>query len=184
MSVSGLRTVGAVLGVAVVTAGISVGIATVRAHLSSPAGVSAAADGDDATSLVETFDYPGADAIKEQDPRVVLLRGDGHIVYDATCATPPTGVGQIKVRPQVDDTPICFNVLDGAGWLSMHIDGVFEIDGRKATTDDGQAASATVQSQDEAEKTVALDKTAVTPVGIEDGKFVPTVLLNLAVSAG
>jgi hypothetical protein len=180
MSVSRLRAFGAVTGAAVLTVGVTVGITAVRAQAG---GARVAADGDDATSLVETFDYPGADAIQAADPRVVLLRGDGHIVYDASCAAPASGVGQIVVRPQPDPTAICFDVLGGSGWLSMRIEGVFEIDGRKATTGDAQTATATVQPQDEAQKDVTLKKTAVTPIGVEGDNTVPTVLLDLTVAA-
>lgn len=181
MSVFGLRTVGAVAAVAVATAGVSVGVAVVRAqaatHRTAPA---AAAD----ASIVERFDYPGADAIKTADPRVVLVSGDGNIRYDATCATPASGVGQIKVRTQVNTSPICFTVTGGSGWLSMRIEDVYDIDGRKATTASGQTATAKVQPPNEAAQDVPLRTTTTTPIGVQGpDSTIPAVLLDLTVSA-
>jgi hypothetical protein len=148
---------------------------------SSSAGAAAAAD--EPSSLVEDYSYPGAAAIAVADPRINLVSGDGHIILNSTCAAPATGVGRIAViSDQGDASPICFDVLAASGELSMRIDGVFSIDGRKAENGGAATATATIQPSGGAETSVTLNKDKTTPVGIGAGGD-RTTLLELAVSA-
>lgn len=80
--------------------------------------------------LVETFDYPGADAIKAEKG-ITLKRGDGHIVL-ADCVT---GSGQLEVRSRDDNKLYCFRVTGASGFLTMEIPAVYGIRGNDYTTE-------------------------------------------------
>lgn len=145
-------------------------------------GSSSAGAADAPPSIVEDFSYPGAAQIAQDDPRINLISGDGHIVLNPTCATPATGVGRINVvSDEGDASAICFDVLAASGQLSMRIDGVFSIDGRKADDAGAATATATVQPSGGTATSVTLSKDHTTPVGV--GASGPrTTLLALAVS--
>jgi hypothetical protein len=133
-------------------------------------------------SIVEDYSYPGAAQIVQADPRINLISGDGHIILNATCATPATGVGRISViSDEGDASPICFDVLAAKGQLSMKIDGVFSIDGRKAEDGGAATATATVQPSGGEATSVTLSQDHNTPVGVGTGGP-RTTLLQLAVS--
>lgn len=134
-------------------------------------------------SLVEDYSYPGAAQILSDDPRINLISGDGHIVFDKTCAAPASGVGRITVVSAQGGSDICFDVLAATGDLKMKIAAVFEIDGRKADDGGAQSATAVVQPDGGSAESVTLDKNFSTPVGIgADPNGAPTTLLELSVS--
>jgi hypothetical protein len=149
-----------------------------------PALLLAAPNDDAPSSLVEDYSYPGAAQIQADDPLVQLISGDGHIVYNKTCATPATGVGRIAVETTAGgDEIVCFDVLGPKGELKLKIDAVFSIDGRKAEAAGGASASATIQPEGGTATTVTLDKSFNTPVGQgADPNGAPATLLELSVS--
>ena len=142
----------------------------------------AAGDNDAPGSLVEDFSYPGAAQILTDDPRVKLISGDGHIILNATCAASADGVGRIVVMTTEGGTAVCFDVLAARGRLTMKIDAVYSIDGRRADDSGAATATASIQPEGGAEQSVTLAKNLTTPVGIGAGDDIPTTLLELAVS--
>lgn len=143
-----------------------------------------AAQAADSGSLVEDFSYPGAAQILTDDPRINLVRGDGHIVFNKTCAAAATGVGRIDVYPSPGTDPICFDVLANTGHLELKIDAVYEIDARHAMTAGGASATATIQPAGGAATSVTLNTAYSTPVGVgADPDGPPTTLLELTVAA-
>jgi len=91
---------------------VAVGAAILGGTLAAHAGQQSAAD--DQPSLVEDFSYPNAAAIAAAN-NVVLVSGDGHILF-ADCATPVTdNISVIEVRSSDNvgakhDGLVCFKV--------------------------------------------------------------------------
>lgn len=126
------------LGVAALTAGGTIfGVA-------AAASADKSAVADDSTSIVETYDYPGAAQIFT-DRGILLKKGDGHLLL-ANCVT---GADQIQVRSRNRD-PFCFNLSGSSGWLTLELSDAFLVfsDSKHTTVADytinGVADSTTV----------------------------------------
>ncbi|WP_412742255.1 hypothetical protein [Krasilnikovia sp. MM14-A1004] len=125
--------------------------------------------GADASSLVETFDYPNADKIFA-DRNIRLKKGDGHLLLTDCSA----GGDFIQVRSRNRD-PFCFRLLAPNGWVTMELSDAFLVfsDSKHTTVADytvnGVADSATVEPGE------------ATGIG-EGGGSRPAVLLKLTAS--
>jgi hypothetical protein len=143
---------------------------------------------DQQSSLVEDFSYPGAVAIQASDG-VVLISGDGNIVYSA-CDTPPVdsiGVIQVHTIDGIGPEPggtVCFKVLAAPAQISVMIPAVFEIRGDGQALGTGHKATADLTTDDGTKSTVTVDPSGSTPVGIGAGPgAAPTTLLAINVTA-
>jgi hypothetical protein len=86
------------------------------ADSTSKASVAAA---DDATSIVETYDYPdAANILAERD--ILLKKGDGHLVL-TDCVT---GGDFIQVRSRNRD-PFCFKASAAGAWVTLELSDAF-----------------------------------------------------------
>jgi hypothetical protein len=103
-----------------------------------------AAAADEPSSLVETFDYPGAAQI-QADRDILLKKGDGHLLL-TDCAV---GADLIQVRSRNRD-PFCFRVSAAGAWVTMELPDAYLVfsDSKHTTTADytidGVSDSATV----------------------------------------
>ncbi|WP_409493907.1 hypothetical protein [Amycolatopsis sp. cmx-11-12] len=136
------------------------------------------------TSLVENFAYPGADEIFTTYG-VVLISGDGHIVF-ADCATPAEGnIGLMRVRTTESvgqNGLICFKVLGVTGQLKLKIPAVFEIRGDGLVSGAGHKAKAELTTDAGLRTVVDVNPSGNTPVGVGAGPGnQPTTLLQLDV---
>ncbi|MGW4113999.1 hypothetical protein ACWEFJ_24280 [Actinosynnema sp. NPDC004786] len=122
--------------------------------------------------LVETFDYPDADAIFQQR-QIRLKKGDGHILL-VDCRA---GANQIRVESNAFDPPnhlFCFQVTGNSGYLTMEIPNAFLVYGNDYnavaswTTDTGEVRRSTVRKNDP----------VPTPIG-EGATGTPGVLIEL-----
>ncbi|OKJ93585.1 hypothetical protein AMK26_33655 [Streptomyces sp. CB03234] len=104
--------------------------------------------------VVETFDYPGADRIR-QELGIVLKRGDGHIVL-ADCAS-GTGLLEIWARGK---SKICFRATGTTGRLTLEIPAVYAIKGAA-----GHTADVTLTAADSTRQDIDVPKDSWTPVG-------------------
>jgi hypothetical protein len=86
--------------------------------------VSAAGEALSPTSLVETYDYPGAAAI-EAAKGIKLIRGDGNITL-ADCGSAPDLI-QVESYHDVQEGVYCFAVRGAKGHLELEIPNVFFI---------------------------------------------------------
>ncbi|WP_424217358.1 hypothetical protein ACN20G_35350 (plasmid) [Streptomyces sp. BI20] len=101
----------------------------------------------------ETYAYPAADKVLAEQ-KIVLKRGDGHIVL-ADCAG-ESGLLEVWARSK---SKICFKVTGNSGWLTMEIPAVYGIRGSATQT---AQVDMTVGSE---EKSYDVAKEAFTPVG-------------------
>jgi hypothetical protein len=131
------------VGVAAVTVGATLFGAAAGAVAGDPKkAVQAAAD--EPTSIVETFDYPGAEQISA-DRDILLKKGDGHLLL-TDCVT---GADLIQVRSRNRD-PFCFRLTAPTGWLTLELSDAFLVfsDSKHTTvadyTVDGVSDSTTV----------------------------------------
>ncbi len=141
-------------------------------------------EADGPKSVVEDFAYPGADGILAQYG-VVLVSGDGHIVF-ADCATPANGnIGLIRVRTTESvgqNGQVCFKVLGVPGHLELKIPAVFEIRGDGLVAGSGHKAKAELTTDAGQRTVVDVNPSGNTPVGVgasPDNQ--PTTLLELDV---
>jgi hypothetical protein len=139
------------------------------------------------SSLVEDYSYPGAAGIQASDG-VVLVSGDGHILY-ADCATAPTNnVGVIKVYSSNGVGPnhdglMCFKVTGSTGHIAMEIPAVYEIHGDGTAPNSGHQATADLTTDTGTHTTVTVNPSGSTPVGIGAGPTnAPTTLLAINVT--
>ncbi|WP_320782358.1 hypothetical protein [Streptomyces sp. CRN 30] len=118
------RLLGRTLGAAA-AAGALAWLVTAGGQAGPPAAeqvTSARAVADEAPGYaVETFDYPQADEIL-QEQGIALKRGDGHITL-ATCAT---GTGQLEIYSRVNQK-VCFRVTGATGWLTLEVASVYGV---------------------------------------------------------
>jgi hypothetical protein len=168
------------------TAAVIAGVAlfTVSAAGSTAQTAAPAAPTDVQPSLVEDYTYPGADQILATYG-VVLISGDGHLLFD-DCTTPPTGsIGLIKVYTTEFIGPnkkglVCFRVLGSAGSLNVKVPGVYEIRGDGLTAGAGHKLKAEVTTDAGAHTIVDCNPSGSTPVGIgASPNNPPTTLLTL-----
>ncbi|MFE1775083.1 hypothetical protein [Streptomyces sp. NPDC059008] len=134
--------------------------AVVATSSSSPAGDSDApvsvADGQPGY-VVEHFDYPGADKIKEEKG-IILKRGDGHITL-ADCSS---ATGLLEVWSRKNDK-ICFRTTGTSGHLTLEVPSVFVI---KGSAD--HAADVTLTAPKTTAQEVEVSKGEWKPVGEAD----------------
>lgn len=163
---------------------VAVGTAILGGTLAAHAGQQSAAD--DQPSLVEDFSYPNAAAIAAAN-NVVLVSGDGHILF-ADCATPVTdNVSVIEVRSSDNvgakhDGLICFKVTASTGHLVLKVPAVFEIRGDGHAPGAGHKATADLTTDAGVHTTVTVNPAGSTPVGVGTGSGAPTTLLALNVT--
>lgn len=112
------RLAAAVTAAAVTAVGIGLGT------LIGASPVSAAVEPLTPTSLVETYDYPGAAAI-EAAKGIKLIRGDGNITL-AACGSAPDLI-QVESYQNVQEGVYCFAVRGAKGHLELEIPNVFFI---------------------------------------------------------
>jgi hypothetical protein len=142
---------------------------------------------DEQPSLVEDFSYPGAQGI-QATTGVVLISGDGHILF-ADCNTPPAnniGLMQVHTIDEIGtnhDGRICFKVTASTGRLELRIPAVYEIRGDGQVAGTGHQATAGLTTDDGTRTTVAVNPSGSTPVGVgaSPGNK-PTTLLTLTVT--
>lgn len=138
---------------------------------------------DDLAASVETFDYPGAEQVLEQQ-HVKLIAGDGYIVL-ADCTTPPVDdVGVLKVYStdlQVGRRgQVCFKVRRDIGYLKLEMPAVYSIRGDGQTDDSGHKVTAIVKTEDGVLPPVEVNPSEPTPIGIgQDEGNKETMLLEL-----
>ena len=121
-------------------------VAAAGATLWGVTGANASAADDSASSLVEDYSYPGADAAAAQVPGLQLFKGDGHIVFKGLCTD---STGMLAVESSITGSVskrLCFQVLSAdSGYLTLKVpdtsfvdgDGTHKIDA-KVDTDDGR----------------------------------------------
>lgn len=139
---------------------------------------------DDMPSLVEDYSYPGAAAIQASDG-IVLVSGDGHILYAPCNTAPVNNVGVIHVRTTDSlgpnhDGQACFKVTGPTGHLVLKVPAVYEIRGDGQVAGAGHKGTANLTTDDGTKSTVTLNPSGSTPVGVgaKDGAA-PTTLLAL-----
>jgi hypothetical protein len=138
-------------------------------------------------NLVEDFNYPGAAAIAAAD-NVVLVSGDGHILF-ADCNTGPSNnIGLIKVHSTDNvganhDGLVCFQVTASTGHLELKLPAVYEIRGDGQVPGAGHKGTADLTTDDGTHTTVTINPSGSTPVGIgANPTNAPTTLLALNVT--
>jgi hypothetical protein len=179
-----------IAGAAAAAAAAIIGVTTAAAWATqetAPAPRPAAAAADN-QSIVETFEYPNAEAILAEEG-VKLVSGDGHIIH-ASCTTPPVNnISVIEVHTSdiatIEDGIVCFRVLGNAGgYLKLEVPAVFEIRGDGRRPGSGHKITAIVQTEDGVLPPVAVNPSGSTQVGIgENEANKPTTLLELKVAA-
>lgn len=117
---------------------------------------------DAASSLVEDYSYPGADAI----PDITLIKGDGRI----TLVECDSGKPDLITVESIGRAVYCFSVRGDSGWLSLRLDRVFII----GAGDQEVAAKVTADGVTE---TVTVAEGKLEPIGVTDPDF--GVLLEL-----
>ncbi len=149
----------------------------------------ARADSQSASSLVEDYSYPNADAVLAEH-NIKLISGDGKIVI-ADCSNPPNSditfiyvyTSDVSVN---GGNPVCFRVLGTPGVLTMDVPAVYEIrgDGRITGSGKGHDVTAVIQPQGGAQTTIAVARDHSTSVGIGTlPAGAPTTLLQLNAKA-
>ncbi|MCR6487219.1 hypothetical protein M8542_30760 [Amycolatopsis sp. OK19-0408] len=150
--------------------------------LAAAQNASAATD-DQQPPLVEDYTYPGADRILATD-NVLLVSGDGHIVY-ATCPTGPDTIGLIWVTTSEHVGPahngkVCFRVLGASGQLSLKIPAVYSIRGDGLNPGEGHKLKAALTTDAGVHTTVDVPSDGTTQVGVAaTPSGDPTTLLEL-----
>jgi hypothetical protein len=175
-----MRRVSALLLVATTAAlVVSIGALSAQASPQSTA--------EDQPSTVEDYTYPGADTILA-NYGVVLISGDGHILF-SDCATPPTGpLGLIKVRTTDslgpdEDRLVCFAVTGTTGHLKLKVPAVYEIRGDGPTPGTGHKLQAQLTTDAGVHTTVDVNPSGSTQVGVGASPGnAPTTLLQLDVT--
>jgi hypothetical protein len=115
-------------------AGTAIAFFRVLAAAAAPPGTPTPAASDPETSIVETYDYPGAAQILDQHG-LMVFRGDGHIVFvtshtydEDQCAT-----GQLQVEKALTAEPYgvyyCFRTRGTQGFLTLEVPATFGIRG-------------------------------------------------------
>src|SRR5882757_1489294 len=145
-----------------------------------------AAAADTQSSLVEDYNYPGADEIFAE-AGIKLISGDGHIVLTKCPAGPDTvGLIQVNTNDRVGygkDGWVCFRVTAPSGHLSLKIPGVYAIRGDGLHTGEGHKLRAEVTTDAGQHSTVDVKSDGTTQVGIGKGDA-PTTLLQLDAAPG
>jgi hypothetical protein len=163
------------LYVAAATAVVAAGGAT----LWGVSGANASAADDTQTSLVEDYNYPGADAIALQYPGLQLFKGDGHIVFKGSC-TDEQSVGLLSVETSITTSAsvrLCFQVLSTTtGFLTLKVPSTSFVDG-----DGTHQVEATVQTDDGRTVDTNVKLTGFTPVGSSTGNENVGALVELRV---
>ncbi|WP_234384900.1 hypothetical protein [Streptomyces sp. MMG1121] len=121
-------------------------------------------------SAVETFDYPGAARI-QAERKIVLKRGDGHIVLTGCDAA-----YDIKVESRTADMFFCFKVSGKQGHLTMELPDAYGI----WTEDHPVKATLTTDGK---ETVVNAPKNDYTPVGESGSTAKRSVLVELRVNS-
>ncbi|UJB41107.1 hypothetical protein [Streptomyces sp. A1-5] len=109
-------------GAAVAACAAAVVVTTSSSHASDSRTPVTVADGQPGY-VVEDFNYPGADKIKEEKG-IILKRGDGHITL-ADCSS---DAGLLEVWSRKNDK-VCFRTTGASGYLTLEIPSVFVIKG-------------------------------------------------------
>ncbi|MFE6732576.1 hypothetical protein ACFVDN_32360 [Streptomyces californicus] len=161
-----------VIGATILTAGLGGAALAVAETPSSTRPTDSAHALDEMPSIVEDFNYPGAQKILE-DRGILLKKGDGGITL-ISCAN----AWDIKVDSRVAGTGgFCFKTHTKSGFLSMEMTEAYGVWAK------GQPVTATLTA--EGKKTVVEAPAGkLTPVGegdIESGA-VPSVLIELRVT--
>ncbi|MEV4744453.1 hypothetical protein [Streptomyces sp. NPDC049555] len=104
--------------------------------------------------VVENFDYPGSEKIK-QEKGITLKRGDGHITL-ADCSS---AAGLMEVWSRKNEK-ICFRTTGTSGYLTLEIPSVFAV---KGSADHSTDVSLT--NPDATPQEVKVAKGNWTPVG-------------------
>ncbi|MEV6648672.1 hypothetical protein [Amycolatopsis sp. NPDC051371] len=141
--------------------------ATVVSIAAVPASGTASA-ADEQPSAVESYSYPGADAILASD-HVQLISGDGHILYKP-CPVPETA-GLIIVRStdrigSAGTGKVCFEVTGTVGHLVLKIPNVYAIRGDGSSGSAGHKLTAQLTTDTGAHTTVDVNPNGDTQVGI------------------
>jgi len=160
-------------------------VATFGVWTAQAAASSAGTAADAQPSLVEDFAYPDAATI-QANYGVVLISGDGHILF-ADCRTPPAGnIGVLQVFAVGDagsTKQICFKVLATAGRLDLKVPAVFEIVGDGQIKGAGHKVKADLTTDAGVHSTVDVDPSGSTQVGVgSNPSNAPTTLLQLTVT--
>ncbi|MEV6648091.1 hypothetical protein [Amycolatopsis sp. NPDC051371] len=151
------------LGTAAIAA---VAVAVVSIATVPASGAASAAD--EQPSAVESYIYPGADAVLASD-RVQLISGDGHILYKP-CPSPETP-GLIIVRStdrigSASTGKLCFEVTAATGHLTLKIPNVYAIRGDGTSSAAGHKLKAQLTTDAGAHTTVDVNPNGDTQVGI------------------
>jgi hypothetical protein len=154
-------------------------VAAAGATLWGVSGANASAADDAQTSLVEDYNYPGADAIAQQYPGLQLFKGDGHIIFKGSCTSSETA-GMLVVESDITDsvnTRLCFQVLSStSGFVTLKVPSTSFVDG-----DGTHKIEATVQTDDGRTVDTNVDVTGFTPVGVSTGDDNAGALVELRV---
>jgi hypothetical protein len=154
-------------------------VAAAGATLWGVSSANASTAADSATSLVEDFNYPGADAIAQQYPGLQLLRGDGHIVFKGSCTSSETA-GMLVVESDITGSVavrLCFQVLSSTtGFVTLKVPSTSFVDG-----DGTHKIEATVQTDDGRTLDTNVDVDGFTPVGVSTGDDNVGALVELRV---
>ncbi len=166
----------------VITTVVIAGVAGVVAAQGSETATS-----DQQPSLVEDFAYPGAAKILADD-NVLLISGDGHIVY-APCPTGQDTVGVIQVKTmepvgQPPNNRVCFRVLGTSGELTLKIPAVYAIRGDGLSAGQGHKLKASLTTDAGVHSSVDIPGDGTAQVGIgADPTGNPTTLLELVATS-
>jgi hypothetical protein len=142
-------------------------VAAAGATLWGVSGANASTADDAQTSLVEDYNYPGADAIAQQYPGLQLFKGDGHIVFKGTC-TDDTDAGMLSVETDITTSAsvrLCFQVLSTtSGFVTLQVPSTSFVHG-----DGTHEVEATVKTDDGRTLDTNVKLTGFTPVGVSTG---------------
>jgi len=132
---------------------------------------------DQAASLVEDYNYPGAAQV-EATRGIKLLKGDGHIML-ADCGSDPNLPPQNLILVQTsrlgspDETNHCFKATGTKGFLTMQVDDVYFIRGENDRT---VAAKVEVHESTPVTETERVDPGEWQPIGIGQGRDAATLV--------
>ncbi|MCA6095925.1 hypothetical protein LE181_27650 [Streptomyces sp. SCA3-4] len=162
------------LGVAGVVTASAVGVAVAQAapHTAAPAAASTAAA--DMPSTVESFAYPGAAKIV-QDQQITLKRGDGHILL-TDCSLKH----DIQVESRIGKNYYCFSVSGKQGFLTLELPDVYflwnkELPVQAKVTADGETTVVNAPAAKPGQENL-------THIGETSNSGKPSVLLELRVT--
>lgn len=142
---------------------------------------------DSQPNLIEDFTYPGATGIQASDG-IILVSGDGHIVYAPCDTAPVNNVGVIQVHTTDNLGPnhnglACFKVTGPVGHLVLKVPAVYEIRGDGQVPGTGHKGTANLTTDNGTKSTVNLNPSGSTPVGVGTDHGTPTTLLALDVTS-